>query len=258
MPDPARAMSKEDALAELERLATRGRIKLDGHACVNTVGLLGFDPVTGEDRPGNVAGVVLRDGNQNNVAIAPARLDPRNALALVRFCRFLTENFNVTELFHLGLDGGGHTADGVARTDCHGQGRALDFAGVTMPVGDVNRRITVLNHWGTVATSSTPEGEWPAFLAAEMHYRLDDPDASPLGDPDGDMFVADFFRSVYDFVAGEWQDRSDGADPADTPTAIGERSLILHPDHPATSPAAPGRIVQRNHIHMQIGKSGTE
>lgn len=260
MSDPARAMSKDDAFAELEQLASAGVIKFEGAASPSRVDFEGFNPATGTDEPGNVAGVVIRDGNRNNAKNAPDRLDPRNALALVRFCQFLTANFGVTELFHFGLDGGGFNADGSPRTDCHGQGRAVDLAGFTLPVGQLERKITVLEHWGKVSTAATPGGDWPDGTGSNVHYRLGDPDASPLGDPDGDMFVADFFRSVYDFIAGEWQDRSDGADPAEAASGIGERSFVMHPDHPASAPLPKknGREAHKNHIHMQIGKTGTE
>ncbi|WP_433723233.1 hypothetical protein ACQP0C_23815 [Nocardia sp. CA-129566] len=238
-------MSRDHAFAELERLASEDLIRFDGPGSPAMVGFAGFDPHRGRLQPGGLAGVIIRRGN---TPATPKHLDPRNALALVRFCRFLAANFGVTELSALEMDGGGTHPDGIARIDCHGQGRAMDFAGVTMPVGDVSRRITVASHWGTVETAVTPGGSWPG--GARVRYRLDEPDASPLGDPDGDLFVADFFRSVYDFAASEWQDHSDSPDPACAISTIGDPSFILHPDHPDT------RSV--DHIHFQIGKSGTE
>lgn len=245
MSEPARAMSKDHAFAELERLASEDLIRFDGPGSPALVGFAGFDPHSGRHQPGGLAGVIIRRGN---TPVTPKHLDPRNALALVRFCRFLAANFGVTELSALEMDGGGRYPDGTPRVDCHGQGRAMDFAGVTMPVGDVSRRITVASHWGTVETAVTPGGSWPG--GTQMRYRLDEPDASPLGDPDGDLFVADFFRSVYDFAASEWQDCSDSPDPACAISTIGDPSFIRHPDHPDT------RSV--DHIHCQIGKSGTE
>ncbi|WP_328400437.1 hypothetical protein [Nocardia sp. NBC_00403] len=261
MSDPARAISKDDAFAELESLATDGLILFEGAASPSMVSFEGHDPSTGNLMPGNVAGVIIRNGNHNNTPNAPDRLDPRNALAIVRFCQFLSNNFGVTDMVHFGLDGGGFNADGSPRTDCHGQGRACDFAGVTMPVGGVMRTITVTKHWGTVATSATPGGSWPPGAGGNVHYRLDEVDAQPLGDdPDGNMFIADFFRSVYGFIATEWQDTSDGADPAGVTTTIGDSSFIMHPDHPASHPlpAKNGREAHFNHIHMQIGRTGTE
>lgn len=256
MPDPARAMTKEDAFAELESLANAGVILFEGEASPTSVSLDGLDPNTGALQAGNVAGVIVRFGTS---PAAPDRLDPRNALALVRFCQFLVDSFGATDLFHLGISGGGVNQDGTPRIDCHGQGRAVDFAGVTMPVNGTPTKITVLNHWGNVGTGATPGGNWPAGTGSDTHFRLDEADASPLGNPDGDAVVADFFRRVYDFIAQEWQDRSDNPDPAEASTSIGERSFIMHPDHPATAPGTPhGREAHKDHLHMQIGKTGTE
>jgi len=251
--EPARAMSKDHAFAELERLASEDLILFDGPASPATVGFAGFDPHSGKRQPGNIAGVIIRDGN---MPTAPKHLDPRNALALIRFCRFLAANFGVTDMFTIGIGGSGTHSGGSPRIDCHGQGRAVDFAGVTMPVGDVSRTITVAAHWSVVETAVTPGGTWPRGTGARVCYRLDEPDASPLGDPDGDLFVADFFRSVYDFGASEWQDGSDSPDPASAISSIGAPSFIMHPDHPDAQPT--GRAAHIDHIHFQIGRSGTE
>jgi hypothetical protein len=78
------------------------------------------------------------------------------------------------------------------------------------------------------------EGLWKERLVrARLHrrtrlsYRLDDPDA--------DAWAREFFRSLYEFAAGEWQDQTDTADEAGTPSGIGERSFIMHPDHPSAA-----------------------
>jgi hypothetical protein len=257
--DPARAMSTDDALLELQQLESDGVILLEGLATAQQVSLDGFDPATQEKQDGNVAGVVVRflptgslSGGTPLGGVAPDRLDPRNALALVRLCQFLSDNFGATELFHLGISGGGTDANGNPRTDCHGQGRAIDFVGVRGTSRDDGSEfaITVLDDWGTAHTALTPDGDWPPGTGSDVSFRLDDPDADP--------FARDFFSALYDFIASEWQDRSTDPDPADTPTTIGERSFIMHPDHPATSPGKPnGREAHRNHVHMQIGVTGT-
>ncbi len=244
MPGPARAMSSAAAYARLRKLANEQVIRLAEPSTANGVLLDGLGPHT----PGIIAGVRLHD--TAGAPYRPGLLDPRNALALIRFTEFLRDNFGVTELL---LDPGGHCA---ALRESHRTGRAIDVAGVVMRVGEVRRRITVADHWGGVATAATPGGDWPAHAGPPLRYRLDEPDAHPLGDPDGDMFVADFFRSVYDFAAGEWQDRSTGPDPAGLPTAIGEPSLIRHPDHPGCPVAPHRRRRYRTHLHLQIG--GTE
>ena len=259
MSDPARAMSKEDAFAELEQLEADGTILLEGERGPKQVSLDGLNPGSGEKENGNVAGVIVRflpSGTKSGApsgGSAPDRLDPRNALALVRLCQFLSQTFGVTEIYHLGISGGGVDAQGAPRVDCHGQGRAVDFVGVkgTSPDTGDEFTLTVFDDWGTARTSLTPDGDWPPGTGSNVSYRLDDADA--------DSVARDFFQAVYNFIAAEWQDRSTDPDPADTPSTIGERSFIMHPDHPATAPGTPhGREAHRNHIHMQIGVTGTE
>lgn len=257
MSDPARAMSKEDAFAELLDLQSSDVIRLEGFGSPAGVSLDGWDGT--QLAAGNVAGVVVRyldsgtaTFGQPSAPAAPDRLDPRNALALVRLCQWLSETYNVVELYHLGISGGGVDRQGRPRTDCHGQGRAVDFVGVKGVAEDGEEWIlTVNDDWGTVSTAATPGGQWPAGTGSATSYRLDDEAADP--------FVRDFWRALYEFAATEWQDRSNGPDGLDTPTAIGERSFVMHPDHPATAPGtAHGREAHRNHLHMQIGVTGTE
>jgi hypothetical protein len=257
MTDSARAMSTEDALAELRDLEANGQILIEGAATTDRVSLDGWDPFNQQKQNGNVAGVVIRylpsgsSSGHPNGGSAPDRMDPRNALALVRFCEWLSANHGVTELYHLGIvtEVDQH---GNPRTDCHGQGRAVDFVGVKIAFEDGTEIVrTVLDDWGTVSTALTPGGTWPDGTGRDTSFRLDAADAPDPG-------ARDFFRSAYEFIATQWQDRTDDPDPEDTPSAIGERSFIMHPDHPATAPGTPhGREAHRNHIHMQIGVTGT-
>ena len=98
-------------------------------------------------------------------------------------------------------------------------------------------------------TSATPGGDWPHGTGSTVSYRLDDADA--------DEWTRDFFRSLYEFVSSLWQDRTNTPDEEDTPSAIGERSFIMHPDHPSDAPFPHGRSAHRNHLHVQIGVTGT-
>jgi hypothetical protein len=136
MGEPARAISKDDAFSELVDLQARDVIRLEGAASAQQVSLDGWDPISQAPQDGNVAGVVIRylasgtqHSGQPSGGAAPDRLDPRNALALVRLCQWLLDSYWVFELYHLGISGGGVDAHGNPRTDCHGQGRAVDFVG---------------------------------------------------------------------------------------------------------------------------------
>jgi hypothetical protein len=250
-------MSKFEALTELKELEAAGQVLIEGAADEHQVSLDGWDPDVGKVN-GAVVGVVVRYWESGTKAFgepsggsAPDRLDPRNALALVRLCQWLKDNYGVTELYHLGISGGGVTASGAPRTDCHGQGRAVDFMGVSGEIDGTAFTLTVNDDWGTAETVMTPGGAWPDGTGSDVSYRLDDPAAEP--------FTAGFFRDVYAFIASEWQDRSAGPDGLEEPTTIGERSFVMHPDHPATAPGtAHGREAHANHIHMQIGVTGTE
>jgi hypothetical protein len=258
MGGPARTLSKDDALDELLGLQSDGLILLEGAASPDQVSLDGWDPSLAQKSNGNVGGVVIRylstgtllQGSPSGGS-APDRLDPRNALALIRFCQWLNENYGVTELYHLGIAGGGTTATGEPRVDCHGQGRAVDFCGVRGNQADGGEfALTVWDNWGTVSTTGTPGGDWPEGTGEGVSFRLDDPEA--------DQFTAGFFRDAYQFITSEWQDRSEGPDDPGG-SAIGEHSFVMNPDHPTSAPGtAHGREAHRNHLHMQIGKTGTE
>jgi hypothetical protein len=257
----AREMTRAEALAELKDLADSSQILLEGTPDERWVSLDGWDPEAGVKVNGCVAGVIVRywgTGRKVMGALptgaqapqgggAPDNLDPRNALALVRLCEWLNDNWGVTELYHVGISG---DAAG-RRTDCHGQGRAVDFVGVKGRLDDGSELLlTVYDDWGLVGTPSTPGGQWPAGTAA-VHFRLDDAGSNEI--------AREFFSDLYDFIAEEWQDRNDEAIDAGPPTSIGEGSFIMHPDHPTSAPGTPhGREMHQGHIHMQIGKTGTE
>jgi hypothetical protein len=256
MSQAARAMSLDDAYAELKQMEADGLLLLEGPGGPDQVSLDGWNPATQAKEDGNVVGVVIRylstgtsAGNASGGA-APDRLDPRNALAFVRLCQWLAETYGATELYHLGISGGGSDANGNLRTDCHGQGRAVDFVGVAVPTEDgESARVTVWDDWGTASTAVTPNGDWPPGTGSAVSYRLDDPDA--------DEWTRDFFRSLYEFIASQWQDQTSEPDEANAPSTIGERSFIMHPDHPSDAPFPHGRSAHRNHMHMQIGVTGT-
>jgi hypothetical protein len=255
-------MSKDDAFTELQALAANGVILLEGQGNTpDSVSLDGWDPVNQAKQNGNVAGVIVRYSptgrkTADGAAVtaqggsAPDRLDARNALALVRLCQWLAETYGATELYHLGISGGGVDRAGNPRTDCHGQGRAIDFVGALVAATDGGTSpVTVWDDWGSVSTTVTPGGNWPPGTGSGVSYRLDDAGA--------DEWSRDFFRALYNFIANEWQDKTSTPDDAETPSDIGDRSFIMHPDHPSDQPFPHGRSAHREHIHMQIGVTGT-
>jgi hypothetical protein len=250
----AKNMTKDEALAELVAMRDQGLILFeDGHELTpSNVWLEGWSPDNQAKEVGNVAGVIVTFLNTGTLTVAvpprqaaaPDALDARNALALVRFCQWLRDNFGVHTLYHLGISGDSTGA----RTDCHGQGRAIDFVGVAGNFQDVEYGLTVLDNW-SVDTPATPGGAWPDGTGSNTHYRLDEPDQDP--------FTAQFFRDAYDFITGEWQDHGSGPDDVGG-SAIGEGSFVMNPDHPTSAPGTPhGREAHQNHLHMQIGVTGT-
>ena len=159
---------------------------------------------SGTGAPGRSPGP-LRPGG------APDNLDPRQAVALVRFCRWLKATWGF-ELYHAGAGGD----PGRARTDCHGQGSALDFVGIKGTSGGTDYTLTVFDDWGRVSTRP-PQAGPGSRPGRTRHFRLDD---AP-----GFEFQRDIYRSIYEFAAGQWQDTSSGPDPAGTPiSTIGGRS----------------------------------
>jgi hypothetical protein len=174
----------------------------------------------------------------------------------VRLCQWLRQTYGITDLYHAGISGDNPArTDTKPRTDCHGQGRAVDFVGARgfKPADGSEFVLTVADDWGGVAvTGLTDEhGDWPPGTGRDTAYRLDSPDAA-------DPFAAAFFRDLYGFIATEWQDRTKGPDES-VPTSIAEPSMVMHPDHPDSNPGKPnGREAHKGHIHMQIGMTGTE
>ena len=140
----------------------------------------------------------------------------------------------------------------IDRDDCHGQGRAVDFSGVVGTKDGAAYTLSVLRDWGMVSTLSTPGGIWQPTGTNQVHFRLDDAPGSEL--------ARDFFRSAYAFIAGQWQDHSPNPDGPAEPSTIGSGTFIMNPDHPTSNPAPGaknGREAHANHLHMQIGVTGT-
>jgi hypothetical protein len=256
----ARNITKEEATDVLAGFVGEGLIVLEAETVPGKINLDGWNPTTGTPENGNVAGVVVRywpsgvKGTEGQIAAgaAPDRLDPRNAMALILLCQYLNTAWGITELYHAGISGDGPGG----RSDCHGQGRAVDFVGVKGALPDGTEiYFTVYDDWGKICVPglTTANGDWPDGTGTNTYYRLDYEGAP-------DSFASGFFKEMYNFIATQWQDRTEGYEDSSNPTTIGSQSrFIMHPDHPTNAPGTPhGREAHKGHIHMQIGVTGRE
>jgi hypothetical protein len=212
---------------------------------INGVGPNGLMPETNDQ----VAGV--------SSALDLTLLDVRNAVGLWRLAQILQNNYFASSLYHIGISGGG------GRTDCHGQGRAIDFGGAAGNSGTV----TVYNDWGKMqvwdlndpdtdlATKRRlPAGQnWPPVDGTLM-YRLD-----PLP-PAGRDLARRVFQDVYNFALQQYADKTETGPQSAPPSTIGGGGYIMNPDyyHSDPLPSPHGREAHIGHIHMQIGGTGTD
>jgi|GEM_PF-5352833 len=210
-------------------------------------------------------------------------LDPRYTVAVYRLVAMLKDKYQVKTLYHIGMSGD----EGLSRIDCHGQGRALDFGGV----GTETEDLYVFNDWGSMPVYDLTDSEtepakrrrakgfqfstkddppkhlampssvWPT-ADMELPYRLE---AVP---PGGNPNAGPIFQDVYTFATQQFSDTS--SQPSQPRSSkIGQKgTFIMNPDHftsdPGDDPLNPGkkhssgREAHRNHMHIQIGKTGTE
>ncbi len=245
-------MSKADAYAELVRLHNAGALKLNPAPAAK---LPATPPTWVNFATSSMNGVEFKYWTGSAVVRHVLEtIDPRHGVALARLADWAKTNYGVTVIYHLGI-GGDSTK---TRVDCHGQGRALDFAGVQ---GTGSNGMTfdwqVLRDWGkkTVPDLKNPSGprlaSWPPVSGVIVFREATGPDA-------GTAYAA-FFQALYSFAADEWQDKDDKPSASTTPTAIGDHTFMMNPDHPTSAPGTPhGREAHQNHLHVQIGKTGTE
>ena len=151
-------------------------------------------------------------------------MDLRMAVLAVRLAHFLKAGrWGVTTIYWGGM-GVGRDQD-----DRHGKGFALDFHGAITRHG----KFDVWKDWGnqtiTLPNLKTARS-WP--VGTVPHFRLD-----------VDTQAGGFFKDVYDFLTREAAD-------ATRPSSIGDRSFIVHPDHP--NPAL--RSSHQDHIHCEIDR----
>lgn len=175
-------------------------------------------------------------------------VDIRNLVGLFRLSEYLFQK-GVVEIYTLGLNGS-------ERTDVHGEGRAIDFKGVRFYTGF---QIDVKKDWASKPildekdpTIQLTTNKW-AFGTRNLIYRLNHPNADP--------YIKTFFQELYSFLSKDYQDIINIPDEGSTPTAsiIGGKSYIMHPDHHQSNngdDSKVGRETHRDHIHIQIGKTG--
>jgi hypothetical protein len=241
---PARALTVDQAGQVLQALHDQGALQLAAPPRPGWVSLA----------EARLHGVELRFWNGHETQASALRnLDPRNAVALARLAAWASSSYGVHTIAHIGVNGD----DTGARTDCHGQGRAVDLAGVAGTVDGADFSLDVLADWGSRSvpderdTSAPRLPQWPPGNRV-LSYRLE-------GNPDASALATDLFLALYDFVAAQWQDRTDQPTGAAPTSRIGERSFVMHPDHPASNPGGrSGREAHANHLHLQIGKTGPQ
>ena len=192
-------------------------------------------------------------GSKKNKPFSKAplsNLDVRNAVGVYRLAKYLKVICGATEIYHVGIGAGKGPS-----TDCHNQGRAVDFVGVKETIDGKPYIITVFDDWAnkSVPNENDPTKprlpNWP-LGTRPLSFRLD---PLPSG---GDPLARDFFSDLYHFITAQYQDKTDTATQSDPPSRIGEGSFVMHPDHPTSAPGTShGREAHRAHIHMQIGKT---
>ena len=168
----------------------------------------------------------------NDAGPAPIidNLDQRMLIALYRLTRWLNASEpTVNVLRHKGI---GHGSG--PPTDCHNQGRALDFSGVDGTSDGATFSRVVLRDWG----------QKPVVPGVAM--RLDAA-ADPL--------AHDLFRAVHRFGTLECENNGIGLRNTWPPKNIGDLGgFVIHPDYVDGPP--PGQQLRpqhQNHVHMQVG-----
>jgi peptidoglycan hydrolase-like protein with peptidoglycan-binding domain len=259
---PVRDLGKTAALAEAVAHAQAGRITLTPGPVTKPDGTVVMpDPKGKFTISSTVAGVTYkftnfadrRRSNYTPAAVSLVLLDIRHVVGLVRFAMHMSARWGVTELHHVGI--GGDTV----RTDCHGNGRAFDFVGAAGTHDGAPFLLTVFNDWKNNSVPNLDDRtkprrpDWP-HVTRRLEYRL-----ATL--PGVNPFVRDFFADLYAWVAGEYQDRTDGPGQTVPASSIGEGSRIMTPDHPDSDPAPgakDGREAHDAHVHWQVGPTGTQ
>jgi peptidoglycan hydrolase-like protein with peptidoglycan-binding domain len=261
-PPPVRALTAEMAYRELAGHHLSGDAVMSPPPALDAAGGVTVpSPVPLVTLKPTIAGVTfrftplpaVRDVAVRSSVADLTSLDIRHAAGLVRLARFLSSEWNVSEVRHSGISGTGATSD------CHLAGRAIDFVGVRLTTAaGVIRDVHVFDHWGSrpVPAPDRPGRllpQWPPTTVPRLTYRLAAVD--DLGILPADTVVTSFFFDLYVWFAEQYQDRTTTPLDPGPPTTPGERSNVMSPDHPTSDPlpGKHGRQAHATHLHAQVG-----
>ena len=146
---PARDLTREDALTVVVYLMAWGKLNVHNRDAIMKVDNRGnaewiSNNVKPTLRPSVIDGVkfsylsyIDRKGNKKTTDQLMGNLDPRNIVFLWKLAQMLKMRYQTHTIYHIGF------MFPPERKDCHGQGRAMDFAGAAGPSFD----ITVAGNW---------------------------------------------------------------------------------------------------------------
>jgi hypothetical protein len=159
-------------------------------------------------------------------------VDQRMLIALYRLTLWL--NASEPDLHIIRHKGIGHGSG--SPSDCHNQGRALDFSGLDGAILGTNFDRKIQRDWGD------------KVVLPGIVMRLD---------PVSDKLSHDLFRTVLRFGTFECECNGIGSGNKWPPKEVGDSSgFVIHPDYVDLPPPAQQlRPQHQNHIHMQVGST---
>jgi hypothetical protein len=187
----------------------------------------------------NIAGVRFQSGDTTSTTRFLDGFDVRGAVLAYQVASRLKSQWGANVIYFSGVGHGRGPA-----TDCHHQGRALDFYGASGTHGGHAWDFRVSRNWGhanvPVPESRAHRNVWAARPAGGFRFRLP-ADAGPT--------AHNIFASVYETATKHAADTTVRPGANGARTRIGQTSFICHPDHPA----AGLRRQHQDHVHMQVG-----
>lgn len=270
---PARALTKDEAMAILKKLHQDGALKL-AEGKIRDLDILPW-------------GVTIKDFQIGGAKFAFTKsmpmIDPRLAVLIYRLAEHLQEEHQATGMVSMGFN----RSSDRPEFSSHNQGRAFDFKGVLFEdtrdrtkaelLDPLNtRHITVLNHWGKLPILH--EGK---LVSAKVHYKTNptqerlnedivvdrdlyyavmgrDPAAHPWNETmeaeaqtlqEQLRRAAKVFRGMLDFFAGQATVRAPVFSKQAQTVTMTSTGNICSPDGSSWSG-------HQDHYHVQIGVTG--